>query len=353
MSALQRSLSPMLVPGLALLTAAFAQKTTGSLLTALAKHIPRPSGLHHFFLGNNGKIRTALGIVVALSLIRWANRFLNDMARNSWRASPPSDWICSKEIAVVTGGSGGIGRTVVEKLINKGLRVAVLDLKDPPEAFKEQARILFCKCNVTKPNEVAAVAEEIRTSIGHPTILINNAGICRPCRILDASAEKLYEIFSVNSLAHWLTVQQFLPDMIKNNKGHILTVASAASFLALPRCSDYSGSKSAARAFHDVLGSELKHFYHAPNVITTAVHTQFVRTPIIQDIQKRLDEEGQNILEADFVGEKIVERLVSKRGGVLILPESRSFLSGVAAWPAWMQEIVRDKYGRASAKRNE
>ncbi|KAK7214646.1 hypothetical protein V2G26_002649 [Clonostachys chloroleuca] len=336
MLALQRSLPPMLVPNSVLLTAAFAQKTTQGLLSALEKHIPSLSGLQNFFLDNNGKIRTALGIAVALNLIRWVNRFLNDIARNSWRASPPSNWIWSNEIAVVTGSSR-----------------RMLDLKDPPEAFKDQPRILFYKCDITKPDEVAAAAKEIRTSISHPTILINNAGICRPCRILDASAEGLLQTFSVNTLAHWFTVQQFLPDMIKNNKGHIVTVASAASFLALPRCSDYSGSKSAAGAFHDVLASELKYFYHAPNVITNAVHTQFVRTPIIQDIQKRLDEEGQNILEADFVGEKIVERLESKRGGVLVLPESRSFLSAVSAWPAWMQGIVRDKYGRASAKRNE
>ncbi|CAH0019820.1 unnamed protein product [Clonostachys rhizophaga] len=350
MSALQRSLPPMLVPNSVLLTAAFAQKTTQGLLSALEKHIPR---LQNFFLDNNGKIRTALGIAVALNLIRWANRFLNDIARNSWRASPPSNLIWFNEIAVVTGGSGGIGMTVVDKLIKKGLGVAVLDLKDPPEAFKDQPRILFYKCDITKPDDVAAAAKEIRTSISHPTILINNAGICRPCRILDASAEGLLQTFSVNTLAHWFTVQQFLPDMIKNNKGHIVTVASAASFLALPRCSDYSSSKSAAGAFHDVLASELKYFYHAPNVITSAVHTQFVRAPIIQDIQKRFDEEGQNILEADFVGEKTVERLESKRGGVLVLPESRSFLSAVSAWPAWMQGIVRDKYGRASAKRNE
>jgi NAD(P)-dependent dehydrogenase (short-subunit alcohol dehydrogenase family) len=303
------------------------------------------------FAENSRRFKAPLLAFILLGGVRWLNRTLSIMAQNSWRTTIPNDWDWSKEVAVVTGGSSGIGQAVVQRLAAKGLTVTILDVQDPPESLKDQHRTHFYKCDISKPEAIAAAAEAIRNELGHPTILVNNAGISHRCAILELSDEALQQLFAINCFSHWYTVKQFLPDMIKHDKGHVITVASSASFIAVANAGDYSSSKSAVRAFHETLGTELKHIYDAPNVLTTAVHTEFVKTPILKDQQAHLDKEGVFMLDSDFVADKIVDRIMSRTGGDLILPESHSFVAGLRTWPAWLQELARDKMGRRARRR--
>jgi short-subunit dehydrogenase len=64
-------------------------------------------------------------------------------------------------------------------------------------------------------------------------------------------------------------VREFLPAMIKKNHGHVVTIASMASFVTVAQMVDYCCTKSSALAFHEGLHSELRSRYHAPNVRTT------------------------------------------------------------------------------------
>lgn len=84
--------------------------------------------------------------VMLLQILRWAwgvllvwevNNFLNEWAENKWVFQPKkSTWDWEHEVAVVTGGSGGIGAMVVKKLISHGLRVAVLDVEPLSSDFQ-------------------------------------------------------------------------------------------------------------------------------------------------------------------------------------------------------------------------
>ena len=67
-------------------------------------------------------------------------------------------------------------------------------------------------------------------------------------------------------------VREFLPAMIKKNKGHVVTIASMASFAVHAQNVDYACSKASALAFHEGLHSELKARYNAPDVKTTFVY---------------------------------------------------------------------------------
>lgn len=58
-------------------------------------------------------------------------------------------------------------------------------------------------------------------------------------------------MFDVNLLSNWHTVKAFLPDMIATNKGHIVTVASTASFIGVPGMTDYTATKAGVLAFHE------------------------------------------------------------------------------------------------------
>jgi short-subunit dehydrogenase len=154
-------------------------------------------------------------------------------------------------------------------------------------------------------------------------------------------------------MSMWFTTQQFLPSMIEHNKGHIITMASLASFLALSTAADYSATKAGALSFHESLTAEIKHQHKAPGILTTVVHPNFVKTPLTEHISGQLEKSGVQLLTSEQVADDVVDHIKSKRGGQLIIPGSISFslLSGIRGWPTWLQEVLRDAVARGSVKR--
>ena len=112
------------------------------------------------------------------------------------------------------------------------------------------------------------MGEQIRSAHGDPTVLVNNAGVGNDGTILDEPEAKIRQTFEVNTLSHFLTVREFLPAMVKKNHGHVITIASMASFVALGEMVDYCCTKASALAFHEGLSQELKYWYQAPKVRT-------------------------------------------------------------------------------------
>jgi len=70
-------------------------------------------------------------------------------------------------------------------------------------------------------------------------------------------------------MAHYWLVREFLPAMVKKNHGHVVTIASMASFVVHAQNVDYCCTKASSLAFHEGLASELKSRYNAPDVKTT------------------------------------------------------------------------------------
>lgn len=292
--------------------------------------------------------KMALQVILGLGILRTINETLSTMARNSWRLRAGKGWDWPNEIAVVTGGSSGIGKSIVEKLTAMGLRVAVLDIQALPKDLEANPRVSFYHCDVTASESVAEAADAVRRELGHPSILINNAGITKPTPILKMPESFLRRIMGVNLMSMWFTTQQFLPRMIQLDKGHVITVASIASFVALATAADYSATKAGALAFHQALGSELKHLYKSPNVLTTCVHPNFVRTPLVEGFVDRLEGSGVRLLTADQIATEVVGQIKSRRGGQLIIPSSVGSIAGIGGWPAWIQELLRDAIGKTA-----
>lgn len=285
-----------------------------------------------------------------LGVLYQINNFLNNIASNSWRLRASKGWDWPTEIAVVTGGSSGIGRSIAEKLAEMGVQVAVFDIQGLPKELETHQRIRFYQCDVTSTESVAAAADAVRRELGHPSILINNAGITRPVPILKMPESFLRRIFGVNCMSLWFTTQQFLPRMIQMDKGHVVTVASIASFVALGTVADYSATKAGALAFHESLACEIKHFYKAPHILTTVVHPNFVDTPLVQDHTDRLCRAGVRLLTSDQIASKVVSQVKSRKGGQLIIPSSASVIAGIRGWPTWLQELLRDTIGKATIR---
>jgi all-trans-retinol dehydrogenase (NAD+) len=349
MSLVYAFLSPVL-PGSALLAATLNSNAISRHATSLKDHIPLLRRLAAALPRSPVGLGTVLKIALGFAVLRRLNHVLSIIGANSWRLSTPPGWDWPGEIAVVTGGCSGIGKEVATKLTAKGIRVAILDVQEAPESLQTNPLVRTYKCDVSDPEAVAAVAEAVREDLGPPSILVNNAAVIGFGTILDVPNDKVSHTFAVNNAGLWFTTKQFLPHMIASNKGHVVTVASLASYISLSLAAVYSASKTGAVAFHEVLTGELRHIYKAPNVLTTIVHPYLVRTPMVQNLAERFDQRQYAVLPSDDVSDRIVAQILSKRGGRLIAPESLAFLTSLRAWPLWMQEAFRGWTGNTLFK---
>ncbi|CAI7628602.1 unnamed protein product [Penicillium manginii] len=111
---------------------------------------------------------TLVQFTAAVSITLWLNDWLSVKSRNNWVIDDTWDW--KKEVIVVTGGSGGIGAGVSQRLADMGAKVIVLDII--PLTFKPGTkRIVYRKCDLSDEKEIANVCENIRNEEGHPTVL--------------------------------------------------------------------------------------------------------------------------------------------------------------------------------------
>ncbi|KAF8456764.1 hypothetical protein BDZ91DRAFT_777688 [Kalaharituber pfeilii] len=305
-----------------------------TVLLPLVIALERIPAIKPFLLGNEKWVRR-LRLLLYLGLFERVNAFLSDKALNNWTED---QWNWDEEIIVVTGGSAGIGEKIVmdlsERLKEKGKKgkIAVIDIM--PLGYEAPDNVVFFKADLSIPTEIAAAAEQIRQNVGHPTVLINNAGVCRGKSILDATEKDLRLVFDVNVLSHWLMAKEFLPEMIKKGHGHIVTVASIGAYVQAPRMVDYNASKAASLSFYEGLKQELKFTYKAPKIRTTIVTQGYVKTPLF---------EGYNHhstflyppLQPETVAEAIVDQVLSGKGGHITLPRTFNAFTGIRGWFSW------------------
>jgi len=285
---------------------------------------------------------TALKWLSILGLTRLANRLLNDLAENNFRLSSERhryDW--PREIALVTGGTGGFGTLICKALAAKGLTVICVDIPLELTAdLKRHPNIHYFRCDITDHAAVQRLARDVRENHGNPSILINNAGVAFDHTIMTATPDQLRRIFDVNIISHYYLLQAFLPAMIVDKKGHVVSLASMASFISGPGLAPYSGTKAAVLALHEGLQQECRSMHNAPEIRFTIVHPTFAATPLIKSFETRLKADGVPILAPEVVTDAVVEQIMRCKGGQIILAGGMGWLAGIRGFPQWVQQVL-------------
>jgi all-trans-retinol dehydrogenase (NAD+) len=184
---------------------------------------------------------------------------------------------------LITGASSGIGKLMAETFAAEGARVILWDCNRVTlEAVEKELteRGLRCTtylCDVSSRDSVYDTAKRVIDEHGPIDILINNAGVVSGRPLLEISDAEIERTFGVNALAPIWTTRAFLPTMIERDRGHIVTIASAAGLIGAPKMTDYAASKHAAIGFDDALRSELRHLGHR-GIRTTVVCAYFIST---------------------------------------------------------------------------
>ncbi|RSH84506.1 uncharacterized protein EHS24_006028 [Apiotrichum porosum] len=232
----------------------------------------------------------------------------------------------AKETVLITGGATGLGKTLADKLLARGAKVVVLT-DHIPEDYVTADNSHVIVCDVSDRKAVAKAGAEIREKIGTPTMLVNNAGVVNGKLLLDLTEEDIMTTFKVNSIAPFWMVQEFLPDLLRERKGHIVNVSSVLGLIAVAQMTDYCASKAATVAMHACLRNELDYRYNTPEIRTTLVLPGHILTAMFEKTimpRERLFKWLAPSLTVDVVADAIVSSLeggpFSKNDTVLRLP---------------------------------
>ncbi len=187
----------------------------------------------------------------------------------------------SGKIAVVTGGSRGIGRAACIKLAENGADIAILYASDSSSADSlcEQVRnmgvnVRAYKCNVADFNETTAVFKTIVEDFGTVDILVNSAGITKDKLMLSMKPEEFTNVIDINLTGAFNTVKQVYPIMLKKKSGKIINISSIAGLIGNPGQTNYAASKAGLIGFTKSLAKELA----SRGICCNAVAPGFVKT---------------------------------------------------------------------------
>jgi NAD(P)-dependent dehydrogenase (short-subunit alcohol dehydrogenase family) len=178
--------------------------------------------------------------------------------------------------ALVTGANRGLGAAFVRALLAGGAAKVYAAARNP--ANVTQAGVVPVALDVTKPEQVAALARDLRDV----TLVINNAGVFEPGPLLAPNAvEALLRQIQTNAIGPLRVVQAFAPVLAANGGGAVVNMLSVLSWLTLAHVSgSYSASKAASWALSNALRQELK----LQGTALLSVHAAFIDTDMGRDV---------------------------------------------------------------------
>jgi len=211
------------------------------------------------------------------------------------------------KVALVTGGSSGIGRVTAVAFAKEGARVAIGDIaveggEETLKMIKDAGgEAIFIKADVSKAAEVEAMVQKTIDAYGRLDCAFNNAGIAGGIAFIANSSEEHWDhVIAVNLKGVYLCMKYEIPQMLKQGKGAIVNMASVAGLIGFPAQASYCASK------HGVVGitKSVALDYATSGIRVNALCPGIIRTPILGS---KLDEKPK--IMANYIAMEPVGRL--------------------------------------------
>jgi 3-dehydrosphinganine reductase len=237
--------------------------------------------------------------------------------------------VINGKLALVTGGSSGIGFATALKLAQQGASVWILARN--PEKLAEAENKIKAACHnpaqrtgwlsadVSNFDEVTEAIKKMTAAAGAPDLLINSAGEAYPGYAADLDVSIYRKLIEINYLGTVHVTKAVLPAMLARHSGHIVNLSSGAGYIAYIGYTAYSASKFAVRGFSDALRDELKSTGVQLSVVfppdTDTPQLAFENTIIPYETRAINDDGG--LFQPEFVANAIVDGITHNRYNII------------------------------------
>src|SRR5471032_752100 len=208
-------------------------------------------------------------------------------------------------VAVVTGGSRGIGRGIAEMLAERGAAVGVAfhEREAPARELEEQVRAVGGRawagqCDVGNEASIAAFFEQVAAALGPVDILVNNAGIVRDTHVLFLDSVRWRDVLSVNLDAAYHCVRAVVRGMLLRRWGRIINVSSPSARMPLAGQASYAASKAGLEGLTRALSRDLA----AKGVLVNAVAPGLIDTDMLEQMTPAAREAALKAVSVGRVG---------------------------------------------------
>lgn len=198
-------------------------------------------------------------------------------------------------LALVTGGTGGIGRAIVNTLVEDGMKVAFTYNSDTEGSEeiegrygRDQAKAF--RCDVSEVDDIKRLVDDVSSTLGPIEVLINNAGISRDRLVLRTCMEDWKRVMEVNLDGAFALTQAVLPGMIKMRWGRIVFVSSVAGLMGNVGQASYASSKAALVGLAKTVAREVSSRNITCNVVAPGLIDTTMTRKIKEEYLKKLME---------------------------------------------------------------
>lgn len=211
----------------------------------------------------------------------------------------------SNKVALVTGGSTGIGAAIAKELAENGFKVVITGRNEDTlkTSAKQHANISYVIADVSKPDNVKKTIEHLTKKQGRLDVLINNAGIAPSMPFEQVTLEHFDTIYNTNVRGLVDITVNAIP-LLKQSKGNIINISSVAGDKPMPGIAIYSSTKGAVNTLTKVLARELAPY----GIRVNAVSPGPIETPIFNKM-------GMNKEEMDNMAKNISQMVPLQRFG--------------------------------------
>ncbi|MDD5473265.1 MAG: SDR family NAD(P)-dependent oxidoreductase [Candidatus Methanoperedens sp.] len=189
------------------------------------------------------------------------------------------------KVAIITGGAGGIGKTIVKYYLKEGASVIIAEINNLElEAMLNELngeginRMLGVTADITDIQQVKDLVKQTVSTFGTVDILVNVAGIQKPIgRLIEVNADEWIKNINTNLIGTMLCCKYVLPIMISKKKGKIINFSGGGATFPRPHFSAYASAKAAIVRFTETIAEEVNEFGIEINAISPgSVYTKML-----------------------------------------------------------------------------
>ena len=223
------------------------------------------------------------------------------------------------KMALITGGSRGIGKAIALALAEEGVNVAITGRNEEKlkavvqEIEQKGVKSAYVVFDITSKTEVYGALEKLQKDFGKIDILVNNVGIAAFGGILEMEDEKWEEIVKTNLFGAYYVVKAVVPSMVERKTGDIINISSTAGLKGNAMTSAYSASKFGLIGMSESMMLELR----KQNIRVTTLMPSTIASDMSKEVLKITDGNPEKVLQPEDFAELVVDLLKLNKRAML------------------------------------